>query len=180
MNRYSIHTLCADAKRRFAVGLYWALAGAVITFANPRVFPTGVTLYDPAHAYNSLVLFGTGQGQSYLIDMNGNEVHHWPQAGFPSGLLDPAVTGGKLGHVVVQLSTMDLDKTGGVVPGEVALFRNKTIGELDWGGKIVWQWGSEAPGGAARQHHDWYRLLNGNTLVLSNVVHTWLHIAKFD
>jgi len=172
VNRYSIHTLCADAKRRFAVGLYWALAGAVITFANPRVFPTGVTLYDPAHAYNSFVLFGTGQGQSYLIDMNGNEVHHWPQAGFPSGLLDPAVTGGKLGHVVVQLSTMDLDKTGGVVPGEVALFRNKTIGELDWGGKIVWQWGSEAPGGAARQHHDWYRLLNGNTLVLSNVVHS--------
>jgi hypothetical protein len=174
VNRSFIHPFCANVKRRFAAGLHCALAGAVITFAYPRVFPTGVTLYDPARAYNSFVLFGTdetGQGQSYLIDMNGNEVHHWPHAGFPSGLLDPAVTGGKLGHVVVQLSTMDQDKTGGVVPGQVALFRNKTIGELDWGGNVVWQWGSEAPGGAARQHHDWYRLLNGNTLVLSNVVH---------
>jgi len=83
--------------------------------------------------------------------MNGYEVHHWPHAGFPSKLLDPAATGGK--------------------PGQVALFRNKTIGELDWAGNVVWQWGSEAPRGAARQHHDWYRSLNGNTLVLSPVVH---------
>jgi hypothetical protein len=44
------------------------------------------------------------------------------------------------------------------------LFRNKTVAEVDWSGKVVWQWGAEAPGGAARQHHDWHRLPNGNTL----------------
>ena len=53
----------------------------------------------------------------------------------------------------------------GVVPNQPAEFRNKTIGELDWDGKTVWEWGKEAPGGAARQHHDWFREANGNTLV---------------
>jgi len=36
---------------------------------------------------------------------------------------------------------------------------------------VVWQWGANAPGGAAQQHHDWARLPSGNTLVLSVVVH---------
>jgi hypothetical protein len=52
-----------------------------------------------------------------------------------------------------------------------AAFKNKTIGELDWDGNIVWQWGETAPGGAAQQHHDWARLPNGNTLVLSVLSH---------
>src|SRR5262249_28967337 len=55
----------------------------------------------------------------------------------------------------------------GMIPGMPALFKNKTIGELDWDGNIVWQWGVTAPGGAAQQHHDWARLPNGDTLVLS-------------
>jgi hypothetical protein len=59
---------------------------------------------------------------------------------------------------------------------------------LDWDGNVVWQWGAQAerrmrtrrslgkasrqvPGGSAKQHHDWRRLPNGNTLVLANKVH---------
>ena len=49
------------------------------------------------------------------------------------------------------------------------IFHNKSLGELDWSGKVVWQWGANAPGGAAQQRHDWARLPNGNTLVLSVV-----------
>eukprot|EP01034_Spumella_vulgaris_P035072 gene35072-43243_t len=63
---------------------------------------------------------------------------------------------------------------------------NTSIGELDWNGKVVWQWGTGAqeaygsasvasggaPGGTAKQHHDWRRLANGNTLVLANLVHS--------
>ena len=51
------------------------------------------------------------------------------------------------------------------------IYHDKSLGELDWNGKVVWQWGANAPGGAAQQHHDWARLPSGNTLVLSVVVH---------
>jgi len=147
-----------------------ALASAHVAKAEPSVFPTGVTVYDPAQAYNTYVVFGATDHKTRLIDMDGDVVHQWDYAGFPSEILDPAVTGGQRGHVLVQLSTTDAAGAG-VVPNMPAEFRNKTIAELDWDGKVVWQWGEQAPGGAARQHHDWYREANGNTLVLANSFH---------
>jgi hypothetical protein len=43
----------------------------------PRIFPTGVTTYDPAQAYNSYVIFDgaldSPDGKTHLIDMDGNE-----------------------------------------------------------------------------------------------------------
>jgi hypothetical protein len=98
-------------------------------------------------------------------------VHRWDFIGFPSELLDPKVTGGKLGHVLLQTAAISGNDTG-VQPGRPNLFRNKTVAEVDWSGKVVWQWGAHAPGGAARQHHDWHRLPNGNTLLLVNIVHS--------
>lgn len=138
--------------------------------AEPSIFPTGVTRYDPTRAYNSFILFRGADDVTHLIDMNGNEVHRWDYPGFPSGIIDPALTGGKRGHVLVELSTMKQDDPA-MFKGLPFIYRNKSIGELDWSGKVVWQWGSNAPGGAAQQHHDWARLPNGNTLVLSVVVH---------
>ncbi len=154
------------------------MTSALEVFAGPSVFPTGVTLYDPAAAYNGYVLFGGADGKTHLIDMDGNVVHQWNYAGLPSELLDPQVTDGSRGHVLVQLSTLEDDKsldTGtSLNPGEKLLHGNKTIGELDWNDNVLWQWGDQAPGGAARQHHDWYRLPNGNTLVLAN----WIHAVR--
>src|SRR5262245_3240270 len=95
------------------------------------VFPTGVTRYEPARAHNSYVLFDGRDGKTHLIDMNGNEVHTWDYIGFPSLLLDPAVTGGQRGHVLVQLA-------GKRTPGPMLLnnlFNNQEIGELDWDGR---------------------------------------------
>ena len=136
---------------------------AAVAAAAPRVFPTGTTIYDPHRAYNSFVMFAGPDGKSHLIDMDGNEVHRWEHFGFPAEVLDPSVTGGKLGHVLVQLDH-DPGAWGGI-------FKNKTVGELDWSGKVVWEWGKDAPGGAARQNHDWHRLPNGNTLLLVTLVH---------
>ena len=158
--------------RRFGAYLVCVLTGAVLAFPYPRIFPTSVTLYDPARAYNTFVLFATqedGPGESFLIDMNGNEVHHWPRGGLPALMLNPAVAGGARGHLLVQLSAID-PPTGGA-PAGPEFFRNKTIGELDWDGREIWQWGSQAPAGAAHQHHDLHRLANGNTLILANVIH---------
>jgi hypothetical protein len=173
MNKFAIFFgYSAPVSRRLRAILLCGLAVAALALAYPRVFPTGVTLYDPARAYNTFVFFGTqedGPGQSFLIDMNGNEVHHWSRGGMPPVLLNPAVAGGARGHLLVQLSA--IDPPAGGAPARPEFFRNKTIGELDWDGRIVWQWGSQAPGGAARQHHDLHRLPNGDTLMLANVIH---------
>ncbi|MDR3510577.1 MAG: aryl-sulfate sulfotransferase [Caulobacteraceae bacterium] len=144
-----------------------SLAAAAV--AEPSAYPTGVTRYDPAQAYNGFVLFAGPDQKTHLIDMDGHEVHTWDHQGFPSVLLDPALAGGDKGHVLVQLEA-GASKGTGAVPG-AAIFDNKTIGELDWSGKTVWSWGEQAPGGAARQHHDLRRLPDGNTLVLVNVLH---------
>lgn len=131
------------------------------------VYPTGVTVYNPQKAYNSFVLFGTFDKKSYLIDMNGNVVHEWNYAGFPSEILDPAVNKNKKGDILVQYDFISGENTA-ATPGKLSIFSNKTIAELDWQGNVVWKWGDNAPGGTARQHHDWQRLENGNTLILAN------------
>jgi hypothetical protein len=130
---------------------------------SPRIYPTGVTIYDPARAYNSFVCFSAPDGATHLIDMDGNEVHRWPHVGLPGEVIDPKLIGGRLGHVFLQLSDGP-DRRGGI-------FSNKTVGELDWDGKTVWEWGTEAPGGMARQNHDWARLPNGDTLLLVTIPH---------
>ena len=158
-------------RRNFLAVLTFGLCVATAQ-AAPSVYPTGVTVYDPAKAYNTYVAYGAPDGKSHLIDMNGNEVHTWPYLGFPTEILDPKVTGGKKGHVLVQLSAIDQSEQA-----FNGIFNNKTIGELDWDGKVVWQWGEQAPGGAARQNHDWYRLANGNTLVVTTLHHV---IAAFS
>jgi hypothetical protein len=156
---------------RFGLAVFLAVAlASYAAWPEPSIFPTGTTRYDPGKAYNSFILFSGADDETYLIDMNGKVVHRWGYGGFPAGMLDPKLTGGKRGRVVLQLAQTAGVATG-VNPGLPAMFSNKTLGELDWDGKVVWQWGDAAPGGAARQHHDWQRLANGNTLVLANLYH---------
>jgi hypothetical protein len=163
--------LSARASRAYASTLALTVAAsfAAAAFAEPSVFPTGTTRYDPAKAWNGYVVFSAPDQKTHLIDMDGHEVRRWDYQGFPGQVLDPAVTGGAKGHVLVQLAA-GADGGTGEVPG-AAIFDNKTIGELDWDGKVVWSWGETAPGGAARQHHDLRREANGNTVVLANLPH---------
>lgn len=146
--------------------------------ASPSVYPTGVTRYDPSKAYNSYVLFAGQDKKTHLIDLNGNEVHQWPYDGFPPVFLDPKLVGGKKGHVLVQLS--------GSTGGRQIESESQALAEVDWDGKPVWQWGgakaqdayaggntstdASGYGSSIRQHHDWRRLANGNTLILVNYV----------
>ena len=147
-----------------------AVSMAFTALAGPSVFPTGTTRYDPAKAYNSFVLFSAGDNIAHLIDLDGNSVHEWKDANGHSTAIDPALIGGQRGHVFVTLETVE-GKGTGLVPGQVTRKIAKRIGELDWEGKAVWEFGDKAPGGAAQQHHDWARLPNGNTIVLANLVH---------
>jgi hypothetical protein len=140
------------------------LSLGVLATAGPSVYPTGTTRYDPAKAFNSFILFTAGDNVAHLIDMNGASVHEWKDAGVFSTLIDPALTAGSRGHVFVTLATVDGSGTD-LVPGVTRTRVSKTIGELDWDGKTVWQFGEKAPGGLAQQHHDWARLSNGNTVL---------------
>lgn len=122
---------------------------------------TGVTHYDPENAYDSYVLFTGADAVTRLIDLGGAVVHEWPFAGVPPRIIDPALNGGRLGDVGVQLSDSG-DPRGGI-------YANGTVGQLSWSGERIWEWGSQAPGGAARQNHDWELLPNGHRLLLVTV-----------
>jgi hypothetical protein len=162
-----------NPKTRRKIAAVLAAAAVSSLFASaasafPSVFPTGTTRYDPTKAYNTYVIYDGRDGKSYLIDMDGNEVHTWPYTGFPSEVLDPATVGGKKGVAFLQLQSTNLDATHGSNAG---IFHNKEIGEVDWDGKVLWRWGDNAPGGEAAQNHDWIKLPNGNVISLS----TWRH-----
>jgi hypothetical protein len=147
--------------RRRLVAVAFLVAMTSIAVSSPRIYPTGVTDNDPARAYNCFVAFSALDGNTHVIDMDGNEVRRWPYVGLPGEVLDPKLSGGKRGHVFVQIQSLD-DKRGGI-------FTNRTVGELDWNGHKVWEWGQQAPDGAARQNHDWARLPNGETLLLVTI-----------
>lgn len=158
-----------------------ALAGGAFCFftlracllpahAEPSVYPTGTTIYDPAKAYNSFVLFVGGDDVSRLIDLNGKVVHEWKYIGQPVAFIDPTLVSGQRGHIFVTLETEE-GKGTDLVPGRVQTRIRKTVGEIDWDGKKLWAFGASAPGGRAQQHHDIARLPNGNTLVLANVLY---------
>ncbi|WP_278261944.1 aryl-sulfate sulfotransferase [Nocardia sp. AG03] len=122
---------------------------------------TGVTHYEPDAAHDSLVLFTGADSVTRLLALDGTVVREWPYAGVPPRLIDPALNGGRLGDLGVQLSESG-DGRGGI-------YANGTVGQLDWSGERVWEWGSQAPSGAARQNHDWQLLPNGNRLLLVTV-----------
>ena len=136
--------------------------------AGPSIYPDGTTRYDKARAFDTDVLFTSGDNIARLIDLNGTVLHQWPDAGMYSSFLDPKLVGAT-GHVLVTLDTARGSGTD-LVPGRVADKISKTIAELDWDGKPVWTFGAKAPGGLAQQHHDWARLPNGNTIILANQV----------
>ncbi|ENX49573.1 MULTISPECIES: aryl-sulfate sulfotransferase [Acinetobacter] len=139
-----------------------------ILHAAPSVYPTGVTIYDPNKANPQYVIFSGADNKTHLIDMNGNEVKQWNYKGFPSAVIDPQFTGGVKGRLLLQLEDQtNSPKLASAGNG----LNNKTVGEIDWNGKTVWQWSGESKIPAAQQHHDIRRLPNGNTLILANLVH---------
>lgn len=152
MSRFSRMIAAGAAVAAIAFGM--SAAGA-----HPSVYPTGTTIYDPARAYSSFIAFSAPDGVTRVIDMNGNEVHRWAHFGFPPELIDPAINGGRKGHVILHT------RNGTSPYGNI--FANEEISKFDWDGTVVWRWAGDAPGGKARQNHDWARLPSGNTLLVT-------------
>lgn len=116
--------------------------------------PTGLIRYKKGDAYEGYTLFSPMMSNtSYLIDMEGNVVHKW-DTNYRPGLYAELLPNGNL------LRGGRLDdppvKFGG---------RSGLVQEIDWNGKVVWQYKNHSP--KSVHHHTFCRLPNGNTLVLS-------------
>jgi hypothetical protein len=133
------------------------LCGAVVAAltlgaaAAPTVYPTGVTIYDPARTWNGYTVLSPLATQAVIvIDMNGNVVKRWD--GFNNSAGGPArvLPGGGV-----------IAASGARPPRQESL----ELVQQDFAGNVVWSFrhNEEIPLGergaiwSARQHHDWQR-----------------------
>lgn len=142
--------------------------------AYPSIYPTGVTVYNPAKSWNGYTIFQAMGIGALLIDMNGAEVQLWKGLhGFPNKLLPGGYVIGNTGERNPKHGMQDM----------------VDLVQVDWDGNIVWRFDhhefiqdpEEQPQWMARQHHDYQREGNpvgyyvpgqtpetdkGNTLIL--------------
>jgi hypothetical protein len=122
--------------------------------APRRPTEQSVSICDPTRAYNGYTLFPPQYGKDvWLIDMNGRVVHRWKMEHHPGGD----------GRLLPNGNLLRLNKTlkeplpfFGSVAAELI--------EVDWDGNVVWKY--EDP----YMHHDFYRLENGNTIIIRFVL----------
>ena len=107
-------------------------------FADPTVFPDGVTIHEEG-VYEGYLVIPVG-GQVHMLDVQGNAVHVWRP---PCGTTYVSRPIGD-GHLLTR-------SCGNVM-------------ELDWDSNIVLE---HVPAEGVQYHHDWDRLPNGNTLILA-------------
>ena len=99
----------------------------------------GVTLLKRDKCDDSYRLYSSrGTEAAHIIDLDGRQVHQWS---YPQG---------HTWHLAEMLPNGHL----------VAIIKDVMILELDWNSKLVWK-------AKLRAHHDFARLSNGNTLVVS-------------
>jgi hypothetical protein len=109
---------------------------------------TGVTRYNRNKATQGYTLFSPMFGKAtYIIDMDGNVVHRWKQPALPGAYAYLTEAGTLLGAFQTEIPAgLGLAAKGG------------HIRELDWKGKLVWEYRDDL------QHHDFRRCPNGNTV----------------
>ena len=119
-----------------------------------RRFGTGVTAWDPNKTFDGLTVFSPNLGTSaYAIDMEGKVVNQWDIAGPDSSSrvwMVRALENGNLFAFVYE--------PAGDAPPFV--FKGARLQELDWQGKVVWEFADP------HAHHDATVLPNGNLLIL--------------
>ncbi len=119
--------------------------------ADPSVFPTGTTIYEPSSAWNGYtVLSLLGTQAVVVIDMNGRTVKRWD--GFTNASGGPARV----------LPNGDVIAASGARRGRQ---ESMALVQRDFDGNEIWSFNhnQEIPGAdgqtvwSARQHHDWQR-----------------------
>lgn len=94
--------------------------------ATTTVYPTGTVKYNPEKTWNGFTLLAGGPPR--IVDMNGNLVNEWTTGvnGFPSMPLPDG-----------NILTTGVRWTGYIDDG-------KTLSQLDWDGKTVWEFSDYA------------------------------------
>ena len=107
----------------------------------------GLVRHNPAKAFEGYTLFAPmSTNDAFLVDMEGNIVHHWTTP-FPPAQHGRLLENGNL--LWPQKAKAPVIAVGGT---------GSEIVELDWSGEVVWR--HEDP----VINHDFRRLPNGNTI----------------
>jgi len=108
-----------------------------------------VTYHAPDKSFNGYTLFTPkGGSTAWLIDMEGRFVHCWEMPNRP-------------GEYGILLPDGKLLYAGKVLPGPmIAGGSGGVLLEADWDGNIVWKYEDKY------LHHSFYRMDNGNTMVI--------------
>ncbi len=116
--------------------------------------PQLVTIHDSAKACTGHTLFGTsGSKDLWLINMQGQFVHHW-QRPYSQGSCFKLLPNGNV-LVTVRVLNGPMVNLGGS-GGELA--------ELDWDSNLVWKYRD-----LSMNAHEFDRMENGNTLIACRV-----------
>lgn len=160
LNQNRIHFGVATGRRLNAWNdLYEgeALAGFVVEFSDEESARTMGLIHRQDGAYPGYTLFAPQQyTDTYLIDLDGQLVHHWRSDYLPgnSAYLLPE------GHLL-RTATFDPTGTGPFTGGGAG----GRIEEFDWDGNLVWAF--ELATGDQLLHHDIEKLPNGNVLAIA-------------
>ncbi|HEY3517036.1 MAG TPA: aryl-sulfate sulfotransferase [Gammaproteobacteria bacterium] len=169
------------------LGILAILAGAYSTaHAAPSVYPTGVTIYDPARTWNGYTVLSPLATQAVIvIDMNGNVVKRWDDFNNSAGGPARILPGGGV-----------ISAKGARPPYQESL----ELEQRDFSGKVVWSFNRSeeielrdaGKVWSARQHHDWQRedfpsgyyspdatpaTTGSNTLILTHTNHVLPAVA---
>ncbi len=123
----------------------------------------GVSTYKVDKAYAGYTMFcplysrwkqleGADSSKVYLMDMNGNIVHHWVVPGLVKMHADLLPNG----NILCSTDLKELHVADYVNIG----FNATSVVELDWNSNIVWQYNN-----VHHDYHDRCHLRNGNTIV---------------
>jgi len=117
----------------------------------------GLIYYDPTKVYNGYTLFTPlGSKETVLVDMQGEIIHRWKMP-YPPALYGVLLENGNLlysGHIA-EGPLADLEGAGG------------ELLEVDWNGNVLWSYKDPY------MHHSFYRMPNGNTMILR-----WVQVPK--
>lgn len=118
----------------------------------------GLTFYNPSKTYNGYTLFAPlGCNDVWLINMQGQLVHHWEMPDKP-GAYAKLLPNGHL----LYACRMDADKREKIGAPKLSGFGG-LIREVDWDDNLIWEYKDPF------MHHDFCRMENGNTMVLRYV-----------
>lgn len=120
-----------------------------VVFSSPTIYPTGTTIYKQGFTNDGNTLYtANGINKVLLINMSGEVIHEWipPNINLDLGYSEPLPNG----NILVFAKDSSAKENG---------FNH--LYELDWNSNVVWEYFT-----TDILHHDFERLINGNTLLL--------------